>query len=310
MNAIRIIKIAGVCASALLIATNVALMLYVNDTISRESKRLYGSFATIIADDAYMAIRSIESNVYNIKLKIYRELDLWPIATQKSIHQFLSREAEGIPFIKEIMLFTNNGKMCAHSHIFPTPEVDASGMSYFNAHYYKNLDAKSVYVTFPVDNPIDGEPAIQISAPMRGRLNGIDGVIVFTIDVNYFSTLFESINISGINEISLKSEDGTSFPMWRKSHYVPHDEVPSVLFTEKLRTYGLFITIDIPTEALYVTWRPVILLVMASTGLLALAMVGITAYAALTVEKFNNWDRMKKKAQWNPTVITGGLSDE
>jgi diguanylate cyclase (GGDEF)-like protein/PAS domain S-box-containing protein len=130
-----------------------------------------------------------------------------PDAPPRVLHDQLHRIFQGFLQGQALLVFGPDGKMRAHSRVFPTPDVDATDRDYFKAHAGSPDD--SLYISKPLRNRVNNHWMISLSRRLSSPDGEFAGVIMAAIEMHYFERLYRELDFSPDTQVTLKKTDGT-----------------------------------------------------------------------------------------------------
>lgn len=94
-----------------------------------------------------------------------------------------------------------------YSNLEPDPKpVDLRDREHFQAHLGSSRDV--LFISKPVFGRVSGRYSIQMTRPVRNAQGGFEGVLVISLNPDYFSHFFGSVNLGHDGAISLVGTDG------------------------------------------------------------------------------------------------------
>ncbi len=120
--------------------------------------------------------------------------------------KMLSAHIHNSPQISGLCLVDRNGTLLAHSGTGSfDKDLDVSCQDFFIHH--RDHPTDSLYISKSSKNPITGKWQFTISRPIRSAA-GLDGIIAASLNIDYFTTFYSSMNLGGNSRILLVRTDG------------------------------------------------------------------------------------------------------
>ena len=122
-------------------------------------------------------------------------------------HEMLKAKVTGVPQLDAITMIAADGRLINFSRYFPIPPVNVADRDYFDA--LKNDPGARPYLSAPVQNRGNGEWTVYLAHRVSGPSGDFVGLVLGGINLDYFQTLYQSLQIGGGSAISLWRHDGT-----------------------------------------------------------------------------------------------------
>jgi diguanylate cyclase (GGDEF)-like protein/PAS domain S-box-containing protein len=149
------------------------------------------------------------------------------------LNRLLALEVKGLPRLKNIFVYGEDGRWLASSVPNFSPDLNNSDREYFQR--LKALPETGLYIGFPVHSRSTGEWIIPIARAFRYADGRFAGVINATVDVSYFVDFYERFDVGELGSIVLLRRDGKILARRPfKDDDIGRDMSGSLLFTEQL----------------------------------------------------------------------------
>ncbi len=133
--------------------------------------------------------------------------ELAAAATGDALHRQLRNRFIGLPQGQALLVFGADGRMLAHSRVYPTPKVLVIDREYFRAQIDGGHD--ELFVSAPLRNRINNNWMISLSRRLSGPHGEFLGVIMAAVEMDYFLRLYRSLELPPGALIELQRADGT-----------------------------------------------------------------------------------------------------
>ena len=164
---------------------------------------------------------------------IGRDLVLW---------QEMRRMADDTPEIASIWLHDGDGAALLSTLQFPAPPSNSAGRSYFQAH----RDGAEFNVGETIQGRLSGKTTFTVSRRI-GSAAPFQGVSHVAVDMDYFRSFFESLDIGRHGAVALFREDGTlvvRFPEVEPGRRVDNPDIVKRIHTSPSGTFDAVSGLD------------------------------------------------------------------
>jgi len=290
MGAETVILLSGSLLSTVLVACCVlGLWMLRQDYLSNEEGDLR-RLALTLSEQTARAFQEIDLILRETRPLLTAELLATP---DDSLHRLLRNHLLGLPQGQALMVFGADGRMRAHSRVYPAPDIVVSDRDYFLA---QMAGDKGLFISAPSRNRVNNSWMISLSRRLTATGNGFAGVVMAAVDMDYFSRLYRSLNLPPEARIELYRTDGVllaahPFEETRLGRAIlPDAATPDALIVaDDVPSLPLTVRLTVPQAAVLKHWRKLTWLVCA--GMLA-AAAGI---AALTVKLRSQARQIKQR---------------
>jgi len=224
----------------------------------------------------------------------FREIDLILRETRQSLatgavpargeglHNQLRERFTDLQQGQALLVFGPDGAMLGHSREYPTPRVNISDRDYFKAQL---PPGDELFISRPLRNRVNGRWMISVSRRLTGPDGRFAGVVMAAVELDYFSSLYQSLNLPRGTLLTLRRGDGivlTSSPFddVRLGKNDAADADTGVLVAERaVPSLPLSVRLALPVSAALRSWR--LHMLAAGAGMFAI----IAAVATLTAAR-------------------------
>ncbi|MBP2313667.1 response regulator [Azospirillum soli] len=126
------------------------------------------------------------------------------INRDRALWQEMREMTDAIPEVGAIWILDEQGAGLLSTRQYPAPATNSADRPYFQAH----RDGADFHVGELIQGRLSGRPSFTVSR--RIALNGhFLGITHVAVDIDYFRSIFESLDIGRLGTIALHREDGT-----------------------------------------------------------------------------------------------------
>ncbi|MRS99671.1 diguanylate cyclase [Ralstonia pickettii] len=239
--------------------------------------------------DAMLRARELSENITLIlERDIERNIEIYDLTLRAVVDGVHSRDVMALPpMIRQIVLFdasstardlgsllvTNAaGQVVIDSRSVPARTVFVGDRDYFLAQ--KATEDVGLFISKPFIPRVDNSgPTIGLSRRLKDEEGRFSGIVVGTLRVNYFTRLFEGVNVGTEGMISLSGRDGTLYASRPNAQHVAAiaqleetsvqahaaisnlDGVEWLLTSRQIGNYPLVVTVGLPVQHIYQNWK-------------------------------------------------------
>jgi two-component system cell cycle sensor histidine kinase PleC len=165
-------------------------------TLSEETARTMQTVGLVLTD---VQSRLDVARVMNTE-------DLVRYASAQEFYQFLRDRVRDAPLIDAISVLDAQGHLVGFSRSWPTAPLDVSDRDYFVAH--RDRSTLGIFFSAPVRSRVTGDWTIYVSRRIAGPSGELMGVIVATMQVDYFEDFYRSVTPAAGGSVALLRSDG------------------------------------------------------------------------------------------------------
>jgi signal transduction histidine kinase len=214
---VRIMFLLGAIAAVVMCAVAVVLSNLRLHEIE-EAKRELSTLDLLLVEETERAMRSIDLILKNVR----EQIAATGVATADALaadlgnsdtHKLLVSKIAGVPQIDALAIAAADGRVVSLSRAYPFPSVDISDRDYFIA--LRDSSADVAVLTRPVRSRVTGKEAMFLGRRLIGPRGDFIGIVLATIDLDYFDSHYEALRAGDRATVSLWHEDGvliTRFP--------------------------------------------------------------------------------------------------
>jgi diguanylate cyclase (GGDEF)-like protein/PAS domain S-box-containing protein len=207
-----LIIICGILLIGAVIAATAGLLLNLRDRAITERERELKTLSSVVAEQIDHNFQSIEI----IQTAVIERMQSLGIASAKDYegqmsgydtHQRLKDRISASPYIDEIVLTDNQGKLINFSRSWPIPSLKVPDQDPSEA--FKSDPHLTSFVGKPMRSPATGNWVVSIARKFTGPNGEFLGVVTGVMELQYFEQLFEAIAVAPNGSIALLRHDGT-----------------------------------------------------------------------------------------------------
>jgi len=165
-----------------------------------------GSLTRILSEQTTRTFDSVVLMMRGVRERlgddIGRRLELDSLA----VHLLLRSRSDGLPQVKSIFVINGRGLGVNSSRPDFIPRLLMSDREFFR--YFKDGGREEVFVSRPEKARVDGQWTYYVSIALPGATGPHRGVLVASISIGYFESLYESIGLDFISQIRLLNREG------------------------------------------------------------------------------------------------------
>lgn len=195
------------------------------------------------------------------------------------IHLLLASRLSGMRHLRAIFITDEHGMVVNSSRDFPVPKVSVSDREYFKALSGGSLG--TLFIDKPVRSRLDDNWTLNFSRTLIDRAGKFRGVIVATVGVAQFESIYDLIKLDYARPIGIYLTDGTLVASWphrnnaiaskapelvnvklpeadteiRNVHYVNKDGISQAMAIGRLTGYPLLISVSEDEDLALASWR-------------------------------------------------------
>ncbi|UFZ02021.1 EAL domain-containing protein [Bradyrhizobium ontarionense] len=201
----------GAFLIALVVCTIALILSHLRDHAIEESKRQLLSTATVLAKQAardFDAVNLIEASLieHMQTLAVVSDEVYARAMAGRDIHLMLQDRISGFPHIEAVMLVGADGRVINSSVAWPTPPLNVADREYFQA--LKAEPALSSKLGRPEKGRRIGASTIPLARKLMGSDGEFLGLVVGTIESEYFEGLYRTLLRGPDESIALLRQDG------------------------------------------------------------------------------------------------------
>ena len=300
-------KICGAVAAASIVAISLLLVLGFRNHETASAQRQIAALDVVLAEASSRAL----SNVAIVLDRIVEDVgtdqiltadDFRPRLSGFDIHECLKMRVAGIARFTTVLAIDAKGDLVSHSRRWPTPEINAADRDYFQ-HARDNPGAEP-FISRPIQNKVTGRWVLQVSRRFTARDGSFAGVIVGSVDLEYFQGLYENMKLPEGYSVALWRRDGTllarspltsdigrqldtqalrllSAGQVSGSYKVRSaiDGQPRLIAFNAVADFPVFVATGVNENAALADWRNVVFLIVAAAAMGLLATLAVTLAA-------------------------------
>lgn len=248
--------------------------------VLRDSSNL----ALVVAEQTSRAVQAVDIVLQGLVEEVdrfdTRNADEFAVVMGSShIHERLVRHVSQLSQIQALAVIGPSGRIIGSSRSWPVRPFDVSDREIFR--HFAGSEDQGIFFSAPVLNRVVGTWTIHVGRRMTAPNGEFLGVIVATIDSEYFSRIFTAMNLSRSERLLLLRDDGTNLLRHPVAHQLngsklpdgtpwysivatggghynsagPFTGNPSLVIVSLVPGYKLVINVLVPHAKLYATWK-------------------------------------------------------
>lgn len=245
-----------------------------------EAQRSLERLTRILSEQTVLAFHEIDTVTREARLVRQRT----PDASEQLRHEQLHRLFQGFLQGQALLLFGPDGRMLAHSRIFPTPDVNVADREYFKTH---QSDARDVpFISKPLRNRVNGHWMISLSRRLSAPDGGFGGVIMAAIEMDYFNRLYRALNLPADSRIILSRSDGIILatypfdPARLGIRFNREDDGDDLVASSPVGDLPLSVSLEEPRGTALRHWNSLVLL-LSPGAILAVLGLGVMTHSLM-----------------------------
>ncbi|MGQ0524782.1 MAG: PAS domain S-box protein [Betaproteobacteria bacterium] len=202
---------AGLLAAIMILGTITALVLYRNAALASGEWHLKNA-ALALAAHARQGLLTVDIALRATAEEYSQQVSTGALS-EEAFHRRMRQRAAELPQLSSLQVITPDGRLVAHSELFPAPPIDFSDRDYFAAQ--RQSQDRGSYFGVPVRERVSQA----WTQPMSRRISNADGqflgVATAAVDILYFHDVYRALELGPAGHVFLFRRDGvllTSFP--------------------------------------------------------------------------------------------------
>lgn len=165
------------------------------------------SLSHILAEQTTRTVQSVNLAMQNVQASLAESEARGEPLNHYEIYELLRNRASGMPQIRSLFIVDAQGITSSSARNFPAPAYRVGDREYFTWHSEQH--GRGLYIGTPTRGRTDNQWTLHMSRRLEDAAGHFRGVMVASLNLGYFGSLYESIAFDGIGPISLFLEDGT-----------------------------------------------------------------------------------------------------
>jgi diguanylate cyclase (GGDEF)-like protein/PAS domain S-box-containing protein len=222
----------------------------------------------------------------------------WRPAPTSKFSDRLREIADSLPQISEMAVFDAEG-VVQYASVQPVPRLNNADRGYFL--YHRDHADRKLQITGPVESRTSGRPVIVLSRRLETPEGGFAGIVVATIECDYFTAFYQTFDLGDGGGVSLIDATGKVMIRWpqpqhgrdlSQTHLIrklsakspsghglavsPFDQLVKYYAYQRVSLYPLLVTVARTEDSVLAGWREaarsdavVAITMLACIGLLA-----------------------------------------
>ncbi|WP_211451275.1 sensor domain-containing diguanylate cyclase [Collimonas antrihumi] len=282
-----------VCAS--LMTVEVWRSWNAHDIALRQTEIATSNLARALSQHADDTIKEADTVLVGLIERL--ETDGTGNASLERLHKLLIQHIAELPQLNDLSIYDESGLWLVNARSGPIPLVNNSDRQYFG--YHRTHSSRGPYIGPPIRSRSTGAWIVTVSRRFNHSDGSFAGLVLGTINIDYFKTYYESFDIGRAGSIFLSLNDGTmlvrrpmledaigknlsDYPIYRD--YASRsavgtavmrsgqDGVERLIAYRHLEQYPLFVTVARSKDEVLTGWRADTYLYLLGAMLLTLAL--------------------------------------
>ena len=269
----------GLVASGFILGLSVLIVFWSRAIQLENSERRVSEIARLLAEQTARSFAAVNtallSTTEDMRLAAVGER----LQVNRALHDHIRISLANNPQLRALIASDANGDTVLHTQSYPPMQINYADRAYFRAH--RDNAHSTIYIGEPIKGRIHGEWAIPVSARISHLQGGFLGVVNASVNPDYFTSFYKSLDFGNESAILLLRNDGVvlmTFPE-RASWYgrkltipdsvskpdegtptlITHESIlendsPHVVFWQPLADQPLTIAISSPKDYLLGDW--------------------------------------------------------
>ena len=191
-----------VCLS--LVAVDVWRSLIARDAQLQEMERLTSNVARAMAQHADDTIKAADTSLADIVERI--ETDGLGAPQLERVHRQMRSHVANLPQLAGLFMYDQHGNWRVNSRAVLGPSLNNADREYFV--YHRSHPERGPHVGEPVISRTSGKWIIPVSRRLNLADGSFGGVVLATLDVDYFRRFYQSFDIGARGAVALISDQG------------------------------------------------------------------------------------------------------
>lgn len=278
-NLRQLLLAAGIFLIVLIHVLALSSVTWLRDKALRDAEHQLSQLSLVIAEQVERSLESVDGVLQVTVDRIY-QADLSNREARAAIYTYLDQQAFNLPQSRNFLVLDQVGDRIVDSQsASPLPQNSRNGEHF--RHYNNNADSK-FHLSNPQRSRQTGDWYFSLPRPLDQPEGKFTGVVIASIDLNYFTEVFKSISLGETAAISFTRADGQylfHFPKLDaafESHmadsaiyesYLPHAKagvlrevthltgVEQMLSYRALKNYPVVVLVEKSVEEIFAPWR-------------------------------------------------------
>ena len=258
-----------------------------------EAQRNTSNLALVLAEQTERSVQAIDLVLRELQDDFTRmnfnSADSFEQALgEESIHRRLAARLARLSQADALVVVGADGKLVSSSRSWPAPSINFSDRDYF-LHFRTDVDPR-MFISIPVKNRITGTWTISLVRSLNAEGGQFLGLVIAIVDLQYFETIFNAIDLPRHETFALLRRDGTMLirhpdNVERAGYVIPpnspwfevlargggtylapgrFDGRERVVVLQPLRDYPLVLDVGVTQDAALAVWRGQALFIVAA----------------------------------------------
>jgi PAS domain S-box-containing protein len=194
----------------MILATLAAAGLMLLDLQRREQEHAKGeivSLSRILAEQTTRTFEGVALTMRGVRERLSDPVGSRLVLDSLPVHLLLLARSAGLPQVKSLFLIDSAGLSINSSRTDFIPSLSMRERSFF-AHFAKGGETEEIFISGPEKARVDGRWAYYASTRLLDASGKLRGVLVASISIDYFESLYASIDHDFVTRIRLLNREG------------------------------------------------------------------------------------------------------
>ena len=152
-------------------------------------------------EDVLRTVHNIDSLLLLLRSDYHKS----PQSIDERLKFYTSANSHYRDLLIQVSIIDRNGILTYNNHTKPVMPMDLSDREHFKVHLSDSGD--NLFISKPVLGRVSGKWSIQFTRKLMDRSGSFDGVIVFSINPDYFTSFFRTVDVGDQGVITLIGSD-------------------------------------------------------------------------------------------------------
>ncbi|MBJ7313219.1 diguanylate cyclase [Rugamonas sp. CCM 8940] len=169
-----------------------------------EAKAAATNLAHAVAQHAYDTLKQADTILVGLVERL--EKDGFPAGDTTRLHQLLASHVSELPQMHALFIIGPDGDWLLNSQSKASPELNSAGREYFN--YHRDHRDRGAHIGPPILGRASGAWVVTVSRRLDRPDGGFAGVVMASIDMQYFSRYYQRFAIGHSGAIFIALDKG------------------------------------------------------------------------------------------------------
>lgn len=191
---------------AVLVASTFLLVWHLRTLDLKHAQDESVSLSHLIAEQTTRAMQSVELALDVTLQHAAAAMRMGIALDDRVIHNSLHARVEVMPQLRSIFIADSTGRIISSALSYPAPAFNVADRAYFLVQ--KERQNAGLFIDSPTSNRVDQARTLFVSRRISSQQGEFLGVIVASLDITHFESLYKAINLDDLGPIGLFMSDG------------------------------------------------------------------------------------------------------